>query len=181
MAWDCSGLGATADRSWLVAIAGRVASRIVTSCPVEPRDVSGTSVRREVDTHAASVGKWPNRIGIGVSTVVVGMTDDLGGWLTPDTRMRDVRRAVLTLLGPAITEHVVAHVDVTDRDLETWVRGTLVSQVLRDEGMRRYSDRLRGLVPFGPIDVMAWRDRRDLSRRNAFLNSDSSELGSLDQ
>lgn len=109
------------------------------------------------------------------------MTDDRGGWPIPDARTQDVHSAVLALLGPAIAEHVVTHVEVTDRDLEAWVRGTLVSQVLRDEGMRRYSDRLRGLVSFGPIDVTAWRDRRDLSRRNAFLDGDTSEFGDLDQ
>ncbi len=91
--------------------------------------------------------------------------------------MRDVHEAVVTLFGPAIAEHVVTHVGTTSRDLEPWLRGTVVSQVLRDEGMKRYSDRLRGLVPFGPIDVTAWRDRRDLSRRSAFLDSERSEFG----
>jgi hypothetical protein len=94
--------------------------------------------------------------------------------------MGEVQAAVVALLGPAIADHVVTHVGVTGRDLEAWVRGSLVSQVLRDEGMRRYSDRLKGLVPFGSLDVAAWRDRRDLPRRNAFLESERRWLDDPD-
>ena len=84
----------------------------------------------------------------------------------------DVHDAVQKLLGPAIAEHVATHVELAGRALGDWVRAAMVSQVLRDEGIRRYSDRRRGLVPFGRVDVMAWKNRRDLTRRNAFLDDE---------
>jgi hypothetical protein len=104
--------------------------------------------------------------------VLVGVTSDQGDRLEPDAARDEVHEAVRKLLGPAIAEHVVTHVELAGRAVGDWIRAAMVSQVLRDEGMRRYSERRRGLVPFGPVDVAVWRDRRDLSRRNAFLDSE---------
>lgn len=103
---------------------------------------------------------------------MVSVTSDQGDRLEPDTARSDVHEAVLRLLGPAIAEYVVTHVELAGRAVGDWVRAAMVSQVLRDEGIRRYSERRRGLVPFGPVDVAVWRDRRDLSRRNTFLDSE---------
>ena len=106
----------------------------------------------------------------GVSARWGGVTSEEAGWLGPDAAMTNVHDAVHALLGPAIAEHVVSHVGSAGRVLGDWMRGALVSLVLRDEGIRRYSERRRGLVPFGRIDMSVWRNRRDLSRRNAFLS-----------
>lgn len=60
------------------------------------------------------------------------------------------RAAMRTLLGDPLTALITSKAKAAGHDPAAWARKAITSQLRRDDGMRRYSRRLHGLVPLGP-------------------------------